>query len=152
MRFKLIFALIVVAWILPFLLVNRAMIAAPARVNFIFGSVDASFGLLVLGVCVPIVLAVIVYAGIWQSSVIIETRRQARELQAQRTLADNAEASRITELGTMLRGEIAGLDQRLQSAIESLRGEFHDTERSIAAILGEMDDRIKADRAGGAGL
>jgi hypothetical protein len=52
----------------------------------------------------------------------------------------------------MLRGEIAGLDQRLQSAIESLRGEFHDTERSIAAILGEMDDRIKADRAGGAGL
>jgi hypothetical protein len=61
-----------------------------------------------------------------------EFRRQAKELEAQRQLAESAEASRFTELGTLIREEIA-----------KLRTELQDTEHSIAATLGEMDDRLR---------
>ena len=40
-----------------------------------------------------------------QGSVLLETRRHTKELQAQRELADKAEASRFTELGTAMRAE-----------------------------------------------
>ena len=143
MRFKSLLALIVVVWISMFLILNWQVIAAPAKINLLFGGFETSIGVAMMAVCLPMILALIIYLGMWQSTALMESRRQAKELQTQRTLADNAEASRITELSTTLHEEIGGLEQRLQMAIETLRGELHDTERSIAATLGELDDRIQ---------
>ena len=70
--------------------------------------------------------------GRWQGTLLQEFRRQAKELQAQRLLAESAEASRFTELGALVREEIA-----------KLRTELEETEHSIAATLGEMDDRLR---------
>jgi hypothetical protein len=73
----------------------------------------------------------------------MEFRRQSKELQAQRTLAESAEASRFTELGTLIRDEIANSDKRVETALEGLRSELRATENSLAATLGEMDDRYQ---------
>jgi uncharacterized integral membrane protein len=143
MRLRTLLAIIVAALIAAFLIVNWQVLAAPAKVNFVFGSIETPVGVVMLAICGPVVLALMVYVGMWQSTALLETRRQAKELQAQRILADNAEASRFTELGALMRSEIAGLDQRLQAAIDAMRGEFRDIEGSIAATLGEMDDRIR---------
>jgi hypothetical protein len=62
-------------------------------------------------------------------------------LQTQRSLADDAEASRFTALSALLRAEMAKQDARLEAAFTTLRNELKDTEHSIAATLGEMDDR-----------
>jgi hypothetical protein len=83
------------------------------------------------------------YVGIWQTTLLMEFRRQAKELQAQRTLATSAEASRFTELGLLIREEMAKSNQRVDTALEGLRGELRATENSIAATLGEMDDRYR---------
>jgi hypothetical protein len=63
--------------------------------------------------------------GVAQVQVILEWRRHAKELQTQRELADQAEASRFTELRTHV-------DTRL-TEIES----------SLSAQLGEMRDRFQ---------
>jgi len=143
MRLRTYLVIIVAVLIAAFLIANWQLLAAPAKVNLVFGSIETPIGVVMLAICAPMVLALMVYVGMWQSTALLESRRQAKELQAQRILADNAEASRFTELGTLIHSEITGLDQRLMMAIETLRGEFRDTESSIAATLGEMDDRIQ---------
>src|SRR5688572_13932595 len=89
-----------------------------------------------------------------QSAALAETRRYARDLDAQRRLADQAEASRFTELRTYLSGELAQSQQRLvdmQGALiarvdqleRSLRMALDQQANSLAAIIGELDDRIE---------
>src|SRR6185312_6985036 len=96
-----------------------------------------------------VVLAIAVYVGFWQATLLMDLRRQSKELQAQRSLADDAEGSRFTELSTLLRGEMANLDQRLEAVLDALRAEVRDAEHSIAATLGEMDDRLQREHARG---
>ena len=89
-----------------------------------------------------------------QSVALAETRRYARDLDAQRRLADQAEASRFTELRTYLSGELAQSQQRLvdmQGALiargdqleRSLRVALDQQANSLAATIGELDDRIE---------
>ena len=144
MRTKAGFGLLVLVWIVAFLALNWGLISSPARVRFVLATADTSIGVLVLALCLPPLVAVIVYFGIRQSALLQENRQQAKDLQAQRALADSAEGSRIAELSTLFRSEMTGLDQRLQAATESLRSELRDTERSIAATLAEMDDRMRS--------
>ena len=57
-------------------------------------------------------------------------------------LADQAEASRFTELRQYLEQEIAGL-REVQTASEGrLREEINTAANSLAAAVGEVDDRM----------
>jgi len=89
--------------------------------------------------------------AVWQGSILLETRRYSKELQAQRTLADQAEASRFTELRGFIQGELAQLNQRIAQSHEALRSELKqelsDSSNSLAAHLAEMDDRLQHPRA-----
>ena len=57
-------------------------------------------------------LLFLVYVVYLQSSVLIESRRYARELQAQRELADQAEASRFSQLRAFLDSELHSVAQK----------------------------------------
>ncbi len=142
MRYRTAFAIAAVILIAAFLIINWSLFAAPASLNLLVTSVQIPVGVVMLGLFAVIILALTVYVGMWQSTFLSEYRRQARELQVQRTLADDAEASRFTELGALVRTELAGLEQRMGVSLDALRSEFRDTESSIAATLGELDDRI----------
>ena len=89
-----------------------------------------------------------------QASVLVETRRTAKELSAQRTLADQAEASRFTALGKHLDEELqrlesqaaareAALGQRLDGREQALRAHVDQASNSLAAFIGEVDDRLE---------
>jgi hypothetical protein len=85
---------------------------------------------------------------VWQGSILRETRRHARELQEQRTLADQAEASRFCELRAALREEMAQVERRLGELQEGLRADLRDNVNSLASMIGEMDDRLRSGEAG----
>jgi hypothetical protein len=143
MSFKAMLILVAAAATSVFLLINWRVLAAPANFRFLVGSADIPIGVAIIGLLGLVVLACAIYVGIWQGTVLAEYRRQSKELQAQRVLADNAEASRFTELTTLLREEMFKLHQRLELPLEALRVEVRDNERSIAATLAEMDDRLQ---------
>jgi uncharacterized integral membrane protein len=126
-----------------FLAVNWRPLATPLSLSFLFWKTEIPVGLAILGLLGLAAIAFAVSVSLWQRSVLAEYRRQAKDLETQRALAASAEASRFTELSALLRSEIAGLDQRLTGAIEALRVEVRQTENSIAATLGEMDDRMQ---------
>jgi uncharacterized integral membrane protein len=111
---------------------NWRVFAGPARVNLLFTSAEVPVGVVMLMLFALVLLVLWTIVSRWQGTLLMEFRRQAKELEAQRLLAESAEASRFTELGTLIREEIA-----------KLRTELQETEHSIAATLGEMDDRLR---------
>ncbi|MDP1533414.1 MAG: LapA family protein, partial [Rubrivivax sp.] len=93
---------------------------------------------------------------IQQAGVILQARRFAKELQAQRELADKAEASRFTDLKTFMelglrnieaQGIAANRDftNRLEQSDQGLQDQLAQATRTVSAYLGEIEDKL--DRA-----
>lgn len=143
MRFRTMLAIVVSIALTAFFILNWRVFTTPAKLSFLVTSVDAPIGIVMLALFALGVLVLSSYLGVWQGTLLMEFRRQSKELQAQRTLAESAEASRFTELGTLIRDEIANSDKRVETALEGLRSELRATENSLAATLGEMDDRYQ---------
>jgi hypothetical protein len=143
MRFRTVLLIIVVVTIAAFLFINWRVFSAPSNWNFLIGTIEMPIGVVMLGLLAVVILAFAIYVGIWQGTILMDYRRQSKEMQAQRALADDAEASRFTQLSTLMREEMSKLEKRLETALDALRGEVRDTENSIAATLAEMDDRLQ---------
>ncbi len=143
MRFRTMLAIVISIALTAFFILNWRVFTAPVTLSFLVISVDPPIGLVMLALFALGVLVLSSYLGVWQGTLLMEFRRQTKELQAQRSLAENAEASRFTELGTLIRDEIANSNKRMETALEGLRSELRETENSIAATLGEMDDRYQ---------
>lgn len=140
MPVRTLLILLFIALIAGFAALNWAVFIAPVPVSLAVTTVEAPLGLLMLALLVLVALAFLAYVALFQGRLLLENRRHAKELQAQRLLADQAEASRFTELRALLQAEVA----RLESA---LRSEIHDSANSLAAMLAELDDRVSG--AGG---
>jgi len=115
-----------------FVVLNWRVFAGLVKLNLLLTSAEVPVGVVMLLLFAVGLLVLWYTMGQWQGTLLQEFRRQAKELQAQRLLAESAEASRFTELGALVREEIA-----------KLRTELQETEHSIAATLGEMDDRLR---------
>ena len=116
--------------------------------------VQASLGLVMLGMLALLVALFLVFVVYLQTSVLFDTRRNARELQASRELADQAEASRFTELREFMKIELikqadrdgesrAAVLARLDQLERDLRSRVEQSENTISAYIGELDDRLE---------
>lgn len=122
-----------------FALLNWDAFTAFTTLSVAFATVQAPLGLIMLALVAFLCVLFALWVISMQASVLIEARRQARELQLQRDIADKAEASRFAELRTEL---LARLD-RLQ---EDSRRVVEQGENAVAAHIGEFADRLE--RAG----
>jgi uncharacterized integral membrane protein len=125
MPLRTVVLLVVLALIALFAAMNWTAFVVPTTLSFGVGQVQAPLGLIMLGLLAVLTTLFLLYVVYLQTTVIFEWRRHQKELQAQRELADLAEASRFTELR-------AHVDQRL--------GEI---ENALSAQLGEMRDRLQ---------
>lgn len=143
MRLRLTVVLILMALLAAFVAFNWSVFARPTELSLGLLSFDAPLGLLMLGLTVTVALVFIIYMAIWQSTILMGARHQAKELQRQRTLADQAEASRFVELRSAMLAELEQLSDRFKLSQDTLRQEIRDDVNSLAAMLGEIDDSIK---------
>lgn len=157
MRAPTLLLLLVLAIILVFAAVNWSVITAPATVSLLVTDVQAPLGLILFGLTVLVTVLFLVYVAYLQTSVLLEARRHSRELQAQRELADKAEASRFTDLRNYLDTELRKLGEqvaesrlgviaRVDLAQQDLRTTVEESGNSLAAHIGELEDRLE--RAG----
>jgi hypothetical protein len=151
MRARTLIVLLMIALVAVFTVLNWGVFVTPTALSLGFMSVDAPLGLVMLALLALLVLAFAIYMALWQSTVLAETRAHTKELQAQRELADQAEASRFTELRTALQAEFAKLGERLGKAQDALRQEMRDSSNSLAATIGEIEDRLQRQGGGGSG-
>ncbi len=88
-----------------------------------------------------------------QTTVLLETRRHTKEMQAQRDLADRAEASRFTELRNFLEAQEnahmarnaerhAALLARVEQLETMIKVRSDQTDNTLAAHIGQLEDRF----------
>jgi len=142
MRTRTLLAIVILVLVTVFLVVNWRVFSTPATISLLVTTVEMPVGVATLGLSAVGLLVFIGYAGLWQSTFLLEFRRQAKELQAQRALAESAETSRFNDLAKLIREQSMASNDRLEAALAALRQEFKDAENSLAATLAEMDDRM----------
>lgn len=122
-----------------FALINWEAFAALTTLNLGVTTVQAPLGLIMLGLVAFLCVLFTVWVIAMQGSALAAARRQTKELQAQRDLADRAEASRFTELRAELMARLDGLQTEM-------RGAFEHHGNTIAAHVGQLEDRIERER------
>jgi uncharacterized membrane protein YgaE (UPF0421/DUF939 family) len=146
--------LVVVLLIAALAALNWGTLASPTLISLGFMQATAPLGLIMLGLTVLLAIFFVVYVVYLQSSVLFETRRHTREMQAQRDLADKAEASRFTELRNFLEAQEnthmarnaerhAALLARVEQLEGALRLRSDQTENTLAAHIGQLEDRLE---------
>ena len=122
-----------------FALINWTVFSALTPLSLGFTTVQAPLGLIMLGLIAFLCVLFTVWVISLQANSLMDARRQTKELQAQRDLADKAEASRFTEL----RGELVARLDRLQreSALT-----LEQSGNAVAAHIGQLEDRLERAR------
>lgn len=123
--------------------VNRDTLAAQLMVSFGFTRVSVSLGSLLL-------LFTLLLGGAFAALLVSVQfrhlnlhRRHSAELRSHRELADNAEISRFTELRQYLQQELAELKESQRQSEQRLREDMQATQNSLAASMGEIDERLE---------
>jgi len=153
MRTRTLLLLLVLIAIGVFAAVNWKAIVAPTPLSLVVTDVEAPLGLIMLGILALVTVLFVLFLVYLQTSVLLDTRRHSRELQAQRELADKAEASRFTELRAFLETELrklagqsaeaqASVAARLDQVQRELGAGILQTENSLSAYIGELEDRM----------
>ena len=142
-----------------FTLLNWDAFTTQTSLSLGFAHIEAPLGLILLGFLAILTLLFLIYLVYLQSSALVESRRYGRELQAQRGIAENTEASRFNQLHGYLEAELrqlatqsADFKTAMLTRLDELDREMHATvEQSgntLAAYIGEIDDRLER-RMGG---
>jgi len=137
-----------------FTAVNWSAFTTPTTLSVIFATIEAPLGLVLLGMVVLLAALFLIYVVYLQSSVLFETRRHARELHAQRELAEHAEISRLHDLRLFLETQLQNLGKQteqskaeLSARLDQLEGELRQSieqcQNSLAATMAEIDDRLE---------
>ena len=157
MRIRTLLLVVLVVAVGLFAALNWPAFTTPTALSLGVATVQAPLGLIMLcllAAASALFLAWVIYL---QGSVLLETRRQAKELQAQRDLADKAEASRFTELRQFMSAELMQVTQassetrsnlltRLDAMEQRQRAALEQTSNSLAAYIGELEDRLEQRR------
>ena len=125
-----------------FAALNWSAFMAPTTLSLAFASVQAPLGLILLAIIALLSALFLAFVVYLQGTVIVDSRRQSREMQVQRDLADKAEASRFTELRTAIDAHLQALGTRIEKLDRDFGAALERTEASIAAYVGELDDRM----------
>ena len=153
MRVLTVAILVVLALVVALVGLNWAAMTAPVGLSVGPTTLELPLGLTLLVLMSMLVALVAAYAVYLQGSALMEARRMSKEMLASRDLADKAEASRFTELRTQLMAELARIETREQASAEALktrvdgldalvREQAAESNRTMAAYLGEIEDKL----------
>jgi uncharacterized integral membrane protein len=140
----LLLALVLLA---VFTMANWSLFIAPATLDLLVFSVQGPLGLVLLGVTFVFIALFAIYALSLRAGALVDERRRTRELDAQRTLADNAEGSRFTALKTELDQQCATLRASIDQARTQVLARSDALEAAMAKSLNETANALFANIA-----
>ena len=160
MRARTALLLLILLALGVFAALNWTAFTAPVDLHLVLVRFQAPLGVIMLVATGAITLLYALLLAWIETTALLEARRYARELQAQRQLADNAETSRYAELKQYLQTELTALRAvpettsrdviaRLERVETELRAEIERSGNTLAAYIGELEDRLaRGDRPG----
>ncbi len=157
MRGRNVFLLVLIVVMAVFAWRNWAVFSEDKTLSLVFTQVTVPFGIVMLIIMAVLVMVYFLYTVGLETAALLEVKKYARELLSARKLADEAEASRFSELKKWLEGELAnikaqspaGLEAKLQEVVEridrvehELREDIEKAGNTLAAYIGELEDQI----------
>ncbi|MDO5625172.1 MAG: LapA family protein [Pseudomonadota bacterium] len=115
MSIKSLLLLLIGIVIVAFVGLNWQAMSTPTELTLGFRDIHAPLGMVLLGLMALLSVVFVALIAYTQGTVLVETRRHAKELAAQRELADKAEASRFTDLRAHLDKEVGRLSEVIES-------------------------------------
>ncbi len=154
MRLRTIFLIIGIVLVAAFAALNVDEFTRSSVLSLGFTTVQVPLGMVML---LLLVIAIVVFLAstlYMQGVNLVETRQYARELNVQRELADKAEASRFTELRSVIEAQSAAtlhreaanatvLAERLAQTQAALLHRAEQSDNSTAAHIGQLEDRLE---------
>ena len=153
MRARLLFIVLAIVLVGGFAAQNWPQVMTTSTLDFGVVRTEASLGGILLGALAITLLVFLVSSAIQESRNLIEWNRHSKALQAQRDLADRAEASRFTDLRQHIDATLRETRQRetitssefekamLQSQRE-MRAQLEQMNRTLASRLGNPEGRF----------
>lgn len=146
MSFRTLFVLAFLLLLGLFAGLNWAEITRPTSLSLGLTRVEAPLGLVLLVALGAVSLLYLIFTIGLETAALLEVKRYAREVLHYKKLAEEAEASRYTELKRYLEEELARLAQAEKDEIRALEARIQETlERhgnTLAAYIGELEDQI----------
>ena len=154
MRARLLFIVLAAVLVAGLAALNWGEVTRTSQVNFGLILADAPLAGILLAILALTLVVFLVSSAIQESRNLIEWNRHAKELEAQRNLADRAEASRFTDLRQHLdsslregrqRDSLTGGDFE-KSMLEShrdLRAQLDTMNRTLLSRLAELESRVE---------
>ena len=147
MNLRTIVLLLIVLAIALLAALNWGTLATPSFISLGITSFEAPLGLVMLALTALLGVFFIAYVLSLQGSVLLETRRHAKEMAVQRDLADKAEASRFTELRAFLEGQHQHGQQAVLARLDTLEvhlaARAQESDNTTAAYVGQLEDQLR---------
>jgi len=154
MQVPTVLLLVVLVAIALFAAINWSAFVTPVPLSLVVTTIQAPLGSIMLGLTALLTVLFLMFVVYLQTSVLLQARRHARALEAQRELADQAEASRFIELKGFIEAELIKLGAqsaasqvsvlaRLNQVEQDLRLVIEQGGNTLAAYIGELEDRLE---------
>jgi DNA anti-recombination protein RmuC len=154
MNVRTLFLLTLIGVVGVFAAINWSAFTAITPLWLLFVTVQAPLGLIMLAVTALAILLALTFVAHLKTTMLLESRQHAREMQAQRKLADAAEASRLTALQQALEHGLhsqseqltttrADLIERMAQTELAVQHQVEQSGNTLAAYIGELEDRLE---------
>ncbi len=153
MRARTILLIVAIVAVVLFSLLNWGEFSRPTTLNLGWRTATAPLGLLMLGLLGLTLIGWLISSASSHTRMLMEGRQNAKALQAQRELAEKAEASRFTDLRQALDQHLRETRQRettMQTEFDKsmtnhqreLHNQLEQMHRSLSMRLGELEARL----------
>lgn len=157
MRGRIIFIVVAALVVAAIAALNWPEFTRSEPLSLGVATVTLPLGLVMLTLMAIVLAVFLVSSAIQESRYLLEHRRHSRALQAQRELAEKAEASRFTDLRqhldthlreTRQRDQVVAteFDKRLMASHNELRAHIDRLHQMLATRLGEIEARLSGAR------
>jgi uncharacterized integral membrane protein len=119
MNLRTIVLILILLALLLFAALNWGVVTTPATLNLAFGQIDAPLGILMLLALAGLTLVYMLLLAKAEAAALLEIRRQTKELEKARKLADRAEESRFGDLRQWLADELGAIQRQLDALVEA---------------------------------
>ena len=121
-----------------FAALNWAVISQSTTLNLGLMQVQGPLGVVLLGLTALLAVVFVVYVLYMQTAMLLDSRRQAKDMEEQRNLADQAELSRFTELRAYMQGELMLANQRSEEQHAQLLAKLDRLEANLGTNIEQL--------------
>ena len=142
MRTRLTLLLVAILLMAGFAALNWSEFVRPAQLSWGWSSGEAPLGLVMLALIALSWVGFLIGSAYLATHYQLAAHRNSKTLEAQRLLADKAEASRFTELRTYLESQATLAAQREAATTTRLENAVHRDQRELLAAMDRLGAKM----------